>query len=84
MLSDVVMAFLPLVIFFVGIYTFVKISQFRRTNSRETIDPHVIVEVRREYAGTPRWIYKCEYCNKERERKEYFLDEDCEDFEANN
>ena len=82
-MSDVLLTVLPLVVFFVGLYVFVKVSQFRRSRSTEVVDPHVVVEVPRDYAGSQRYIYKCELCGKERERKEFFYDEDCDEFEAN-
>jgi FPC/CPF motif-containing protein YcgG len=83
MVSDVAMAFLPLVILFVGLYVFVKVSDFRQSQTRETIDPHVVKQIDRYYGDKIHTIHKCEYCDKERERKEYFLQEDCEGFEAN-
>ena len=82
-MNEAVTAVLPLVVFFGGLYAFVKISQFRRSRSRETVDPHVVRPVTRQYADRSHTIYKCELCGKERELKGYFKSEDCEEFEAN-
>jgi hypothetical protein len=67
---------------FLGLYLFVKLSKLRRSLRSETVGPHVVEPVQRQYGDQPYTCYRCKYCKKEFERKEFFLGEDCEDFEA--
>lgn len=68
---------------FVGMYLFVVVANIIQSYKRDVVGPHVVVPVDREY-GDRSWVcYRCKYCNKEFERKEFFRDEDCDQFKVN-
>lgn len=73
---------LILLAIFGGMYAFVRISQYRRQSQIQTVGPHVIIPITEEYGNSPWTIYRCKYCDKERERKDFFRYEDCGEFRA--
>jgi len=65
-----------------GLYVFAKVIGLWRSFQTETVGPHVLEPVDREYGDQPYTCYRCKYCKREFERTEFFRGEDCEDFEA--
>ncbi|WP_435179567.1 hypothetical protein [Halorussus sp. AFM4] len=66
----------------VGMYVFTRVLRLRRSFRTETVGPHVVEPVDREYGDQPYTTYRCKYCEREFERKEFFRDADCEEFAA--
>ncbi|PSP54335.1 hypothetical protein BRC82_10490 [Halobacteriales archaeon QS_1_67_19] len=67
---------------FAGLYAFAKLSSVYRSFATETVGPHVVEPVQREYGETPYTRYRYKYCGTEFERKTFLVDEDCEEFGA--
>lgn len=75
--------------FVVGVlFPFVLLALLRRLSTPDGADesdvvgPHVVRPVRKLGNSGTYLIYQCKYCGKERERKGFFVDEDCGEFEA--